>query len=64
MEYNKHISDTELQRKLNASGAVLIRGAKAYGKTESAKQFAKSILNVDRDKQMMPKYITIAIQVV
>jgi uncharacterized protein len=32
------------QRKLQAAGAVLIRGAKACGKTESAKQFAKSIL--------------------
>ena len=49
MEYRKRISDNELCRKLNASGAVLIRGAKACGKTESAKQLAKSVLHVDRD---------------
>ena len=41
-----------MQRKLEASGAVLIRGAKACGKTESAKQFAKSIIQVDRDEQV------------
>jgi predicted AAA+ superfamily ATPase len=51
MEYIKRISDNELQRKLEASGAVLIRGAKACGKTESAKQLAKSILEVDIDPQ-------------
>ncbi len=52
MDYKQRISDNELQRKLNASGAVLIRGAKACGKTESAKQLAKSVLNVDRDEQI------------
>jgi len=52
MEYRKRISDIELQRKLAASGAVLIRGAKACGKTESAKQLAKSIIHIDRDEQV------------
>lgn len=52
MKYIKRITDNELQRKLNASGAVLIRGAKACGKTESAKQIAGSILSVDRDEQV------------
>ena len=52
MEYLKRITDSELKRKLNSSGAVLIRGAKACGKTESAKQIAGSILNVDRDEQL------------
>ena len=52
MPYIKRISDNELQRKLQISGAVLIRGAKACGKTESAKQFAGSILHVDRDEQV------------
>lgn len=52
MHYKERISDKELIRKLNASGAVLIRGAKACGKTESAKQLSKSILNVDRDEQV------------
>ncbi|MEN9885112.1 MAG: hypothetical protein RLZZ420_2329 [Bacteroidota bacterium] len=52
MEYKERISDKELIRKVKASGAVLIKGAKACGKTESAKQLAKSILNVDRDMQV------------
>jgi predicted AAA+ superfamily ATPase len=52
MTYIKRLIDNELQRKLEASGAVLIRGAKACGKTESAKQFAKSILQVDRDENI------------
>ena len=49
MSYRNRITDAELQRKLEASGAVLIKGAKACGKTESAKQVAKSILHVDQD---------------
>jgi predicted AAA+ superfamily ATPase len=52
VDYKQRITDKELQRKLHASGAVLIRGAKACGKTESAKQLAKSVLNVDRDEQV------------
>ena len=52
MPYIKRLTDSELERKLNSSGGVLIRGAKACGKTESAKQFAGSILNVDRDEQV------------
>jgi hypothetical protein len=52
MVYKERISDSELIRKLNGSGAVLIRGAKACGKTESAKQIAKSVLNVDRDENI------------
>jgi predicted AAA+ superfamily ATPase len=52
VDYKQRITDKELHRKLNASGAVLIRGAKACGKTESAKQLAKSVLNVDRDEQV------------
>jgi uncharacterized protein len=52
MPYINRITDTELQRKLQAAGAVLIRGAKACGKTESAKQIANSILEVDTDPQV------------
>jgi len=52
MSYCKRISDNELERKLNSSGAVLIRGAKACGKTESGKQFSGSILNIDQDEQV------------
>jgi len=54
MRYIRRISDSELQRKLEASGAVLIRGAKACGKTESAKQLARSTLQVDKDEQVTP----------
>jgi predicted AAA+ superfamily ATPase len=43
-----------LLRKLDAAGAVLIRGAKACGKTESAKQLAKSVLKVDNDPLVLP----------
>ena len=46
------ITDTELQRKLQASGAVLIRGPRACGKTESAKQLARSVIHMDRDEQI------------
>ncbi|MBA5628607.1 ATP-binding protein [Moheibacter lacus] len=53
MGYISRISDKELQRKLESSGALLIRGTKACGKTESAKQFSKSILQVDRDEQVV-----------
>jgi predicted AAA+ superfamily ATPase len=52
MKYRERLSDSELRRKLNASGAVLVRGAKACGKTESAKQLAQSVLSVDRDEQV------------
>lgn len=52
MSYKERISDKELQRKMKASGAVLIRGAKDCGKTESAKQIAKSVMNVNRDVQV------------
>jgi uncharacterized protein len=52
MKYLTRISDTELERKLQSAGALLIRGAKACGKTESARQYSKSILEVDTDPQV------------
>ncbi|MCZ2101625.1 MAG: DUF4143 domain-containing protein [Chitinophagales bacterium] len=52
MKYSARISDAELMRKLDISGGVLIRGPKACGKTESARQFSKSILQVDQDPQV------------
>lgn len=52
MKYYSRISDIELQRKLESSGALLIRGIKACGKTESAKQFAKSVLELDQNEQV------------
>jgi predicted AAA+ superfamily ATPase len=52
LPYLPRISDLEFKRKLNASGAVLIRGMKACGKTLSAKQFATSSIAFDRDEQV------------
>jgi hypothetical protein len=52
MTYYSRIVEKEIERKLNASGALLIKGPKSCGKTETAKQFAKSILQVDRDEQV------------
>lgn len=52
MEYKQRITDIELDRKLQAAGALLIRGPKACGKTESARQYSKSILEVDTDPQV------------
>jgi predicted AAA+ superfamily ATPase len=51
-KYFSRISDGELKDKLDASGALLIRGMKACGKTESAKQFAKSMVSFDQDEQV------------
>jgi predicted AAA+ superfamily ATPase len=50
--YSPRITDAELERKLNASGALLIRGMKACGKTASAKQFASSVIAFDQDEQV------------
>lgn len=52
MSYYSRIVEEEIDRKLKASGALLIKGPKSCGKTETAKQFAKSILQVDRDEQV------------
>jgi predicted AAA+ superfamily ATPase len=52
MNYKSRIIEVEISQKLNASGAVLIKGPKSCGKTETAKQFAKSILQVDRNEQV------------
>jgi uncharacterized protein len=50
--YIERISDAELKRKLNSSGALLIRGMKACGKTQSAKQLASSMISFDQDEQV------------
>ncbi len=44
MEYKKRITDKLLEEKLEAFGAVLIVGPKGCGKTTTAKQKAKSII--------------------
>ena len=52
MNYIKRLIEADLVEKLAASGAVLIKGPKSCGKTETAKQYAKSILEIDQDKQV------------
>ncbi|MDR0762979.1 MAG: DUF4143 domain-containing protein [Bacteroidales bacterium] len=52
MKYLQRTVESEIQAKLNASGAILIRGPKSCGKTETARRFAKSELQVDKDKQV------------
>lgn len=37
MAYVSRIADSELQKRLSAAGAVLVEGAKACGKTETAR---------------------------
>jgi uncharacterized protein len=50
LPYIPRITDLELTQRLKAAGAVLIDGAKACGKTETARQVAASevLLDVDR----------------
>lgn len=52
MSYLKRIIEADLVEKLSASGAVLIKGPKSCGKTATANQFAKSVVEMDRDKQV------------
>lgn len=52
MSYIERIIEKDLKDKMEASGAVLIKGPKSCGKTVTAKQFAKSVLEMDRDKQV------------
>ena len=47
--YLKRIVDAELADLLGASGAVVIEGAKASGKTVTALQTAKSSVMLDED---------------
>lgn len=51
MSYVSRIADGELRAQLAASGAVLVEGAKACGKTETARQIAASevLLDVESD---------------
>jgi len=52
MSYISRIIEEEIKAKLNASGAALIRGPKACGKTETALRLASSVLRVDQDEQV------------
>jgi predicted AAA+ superfamily ATPase len=46
MKYVKRLYDAQLQERLKSAGAVLIRGVKACGKTETARQIARSSINL------------------
>ena len=50
--YRERLTDKELLDKLDSGGALLIRGMKACGKTESARQYSNSVLAMDRDAQV------------
>ena len=52
MRYFPRLIEGDLIEKMAASGAVLIKGPKSCGKTATAKQFAKSVLEMDRDIQV------------
>ncbi len=52
MSYINRIIEADLQEKLSASGAVLIKGPKSCGKTATANQFAQSVIEMDRDPQV------------
>jgi predicted AAA+ superfamily ATPase len=52
MSYVKRLVEDDLLAKMAASGAVLITGPKLCGKTETATQYAKSVLRMDRDPQV------------
>lgn len=52
MSYIKRLIENDLKAKMAASGAVLIKGPKSCGKTETATQYAKSVLKMDRDPQV------------
>jgi predicted AAA+ superfamily ATPase len=51
VQYRPRIIDQELREALESVGAVLIEGPKACGKTETARQAAKSEVRLDVDAQ-------------
>jgi len=52
-EYKPRIADALLARKLEGKGAVLIEGPKWCGKTTTAGQQAKSMLNLGDSKTLV-----------
>ena len=51
MAYRPRTVDSELTASLRAAGAVLIEGPRACGKTETARQAARSEVLLDLDEQ-------------
>ena len=59
MEYKKRVADEILEEKLESFGATLVTGPKGCGKTTTAKQKAKSIIEFqDEDKRI--DYLSVA----
>ena len=56
MNYIKRIVDDEIKNKLSCMGAIYIRGIKGCGKTTSAKQIAKSVLEM-QNPDLQENYI-------
>lgn len=52
MAYRPRIADSELKERLAYAGAVLIEGPKACGKTETARQVARSEARLDVDDEV------------
>lgn len=59
MEYKKRIADDLLDLKMEAFGATLIVGPKGCGKTTTAKQKAKSVVEF-QDEDNRDKYLAVA----
>lgn len=59
MKYIKRIIDKEIEEKMSVMGAVLIKGPKWCGKTTSAKQIAKSVLEM-QNPDLQENYIELA----
>ncbi len=59
MKYKKRIADDLLELKMEAFGATLIVGPKGCGKTTTAKQKAKSIIEF-QDEDNREKYLAVA----
>jgi len=59
MDYMKRIIDQTIKEKLQAIGCVVVRGPKWCGKTTTATQFAKSVLEL-QDSEEGAKYREIA----
>ncbi|MCL2111774.1 MAG: DUF4143 domain-containing protein [Clostridiales bacterium] len=59
MAYIERIIDKEIREKLSASGALLIRGPKWCGKTTSAMQVAKSVLEM-QNPDLQENYLELA----
>lgn len=59
MNYKKRIADKTLDLKLESFGATLIVGPKGCGKTTTAKQKAKSIIEF-QDEDLRDGYLSVA----